>query len=68
MDTKNRSAHGTPARRAFLAAFEQRPDVVRTREECDYGDKKTVVVFNKNLYVVCSSFGSSAELTAASQD
>ncbi|KAJ7309230.1 hypothetical protein DFH08DRAFT_1088346 [Mycena albidolilacea] len=38
-----------PARRGFLAAFEQRPDVVRTREECDYGDKKTVVVFNKNL-------------------
>jgi hypothetical protein len=67
MDTKNRSAHVTPARMAFLAAFEKRPDVVHTREECDYGDKMAVV-FNKNLYVVCSSFGSSAELTAALQD
>jgi hypothetical protein len=68
MDTKKRSTHVTPARTKFLAAFEQLPDVVRKREECDYSNTKAVKAFNKDLYVVCSSFCSSGQLTALSQD
>lgn len=49
METKKRGTHVTPARTAFLAAFEQLPDVVRKREECDYGNKKAVKAFNKDL-------------------
>jgi hypothetical protein len=41
---------------------------VRKREECDYGNTKAVKAFNKDLYVVCSSFCSSGQLTALSQD
>jgi hypothetical protein len=47
MDTKKRATHVTPARRAFLAAFEQLPDVVRKRGECDHGDKKAVIALTR---------------------
>ncbi|KAJ7800907.1 hypothetical protein B0H14DRAFT_3885369 [Mycena olivaceomarginata] len=56
MDTKKRSTHVTPARTKFLAAFEQLPDVVRKREECDYGNTKAVKAFNKDLIDLFDKF------------
>ncbi|KAJ7749007.1 hypothetical protein B0H14DRAFT_2636435 [Mycena olivaceomarginata] len=43
MDSKL-PTHVTPAWRAFLAAFEQLPDIVRKWEECDHGDKRRACI------------------------